>query len=124
MARVKTASSLGSWKNWDQLVAIESGGAVNPSDAAIRGAENCALYALNKKSAKWTRPIWGHDTPKHSFDLTLMISICPSRIELHELSWQIRFDFRFRTVYFVRTITGMEWTRGLRVRLPCATHAG
>jgi hypothetical protein len=56
LSKVRTDSVKGHWKNWDQLVSAESGGAP-PSQAskeAIEGARRSAIYAM-KKGGRWCR---------------------------------------------------------------------
>jgi hypothetical protein len=59
MAKVKLSRVQGHFKNWDQLVSAESGGATpaTASPEALEGARQCALYAM-KKGGRWCRT-WG-----------------------------------------------------------------
>ncbi len=53
LEKVKMDSSIGHWKNWDQLLSAESGG-LPPTPASIQGAKNAALYAM-RKGGRWVR---------------------------------------------------------------------
>lgn len=60
ISNIKTDRVVGHWKNWDQLVSAESGGATpaTASNEALEGAKQSALYAMNK-GGRWCRRLRG-----------------------------------------------------------------
>lgn len=49
---IRNNRKINHWLNWDQLLSKESGGVIPASAAALEGAKNHALWAMDRKMCR------------------------------------------------------------------------